>query len=338
MRSTIRVGERSIVPSWMPFPTRRAALGALAALCLPARAQVWPARPLRLIVPYPSGSISDFIARAIAQRLAAQLGQPVIAENKGGASGTIGMEALAKAQADGYTLAFSATGPLTLSPAIGKVPYDAERDFTPVAAVMDSPVLLMATHAAFVRDFGELLARAGDWPDTIRWASPGPASLGHLMLEQLQAAARVRFVHIPYRGGAQQLSDALGGRFEVLSMQATPALLDYVRSGRLRALAVGAPRRLAGLPQVPTLAELGYPAANLSAHFGIFAPGNLPLRLLDRINSEVNQAIEAPAVRQRLLVSESMATGGPARDFARLVTTEADSTLSIVRAVGIRLD
>jgi tripartite-type tricarboxylate transporter receptor subunit TctC len=338
MRSTIRAGERRAVPVRIPSSTRRAALAALAALCLPARAQVWPARPLRLIVPSPSGSIGDLVARALAQALAAQVGRAVIVENRGGASGTIGMEALARAQPDGYTLAFSAIGPLTLSPAIGKVPYDAARDFTAVAAVMDSPVLLMATPAAFARDFGELLTRARDWPDTVRWASPGPASLGHLMLEQLQAAAGVRFVHIPYKGGAQQLADALGGQFEVLSMQATPALVDNIRMGRLRALAVGAPRRLASLPQIPTLAELGYPAANLSAHFGIFAPANLPLRLLDRINSEVNQALEAPPVRQRLQASENVATGGAARDFARLVTTEADNTLRIVRAVGIRLD
>jgi tripartite-type tricarboxylate transporter receptor subunit TctC len=338
MRSTIRAGDHR--PMALPFssPTRRAALAALAALALPARAQVWPAKPLRIIVPYPAGGISDLVARGIGERLAAQLGQPVIVENKAGASGTIGMEALAKSPPDGYTLAFSAISPLTLSPAVMRVSYDAERDFTPVAGVMDSPVLLLATPVAAARDFRELLARASDWPDTIRWATSGPASLGHLMLEQLQAAAKVRFVHIPYKGGAQQITDALSGQFEVLSTNAGPALSDFIHSGRLRPLAVGAPRRLETLPRVPTLAELGFPAANLSSHFGIFAPGNLPLRLLDRINGEVNQALETAQVRQRLVASENVPTGGTARDFARLITAEADSTRRIVRGARIRLD
>jgi tripartite-type tricarboxylate transporter receptor subunit TctC len=318
--------------------TRRTALAALAALAAPAFAQVWPAKPLRIIVPYPTGGISDLVARAIGERMAQRLGQPVIVENKAGASGTIGMAALAKAQPDGYTLAFSAISPLTLSPAVGKVPYDAENDFTPVASVMVSPVLLLATPAAAARDFRELMTRARDWPESIRWATSGQASLGHLMLEQLQAAAKVRMVHVPYKGGGHQVADALSGQFEVLSVNAGPTLTDHIRSGRLRPLAVGAPKRLDTLPQVPTLAELGYPSANLSSHFGFFAPANLPLRILDRLNSEVNAALELPEVRNRLLASENVPTGGTARDFARQVTAEADSTGRIVRAAGIRAE
>lgn len=318
--------------------TRRAVLAAVGALALPVRAQEWPARPVRLIVPAPAGSISDLVARALAERLALQLHQPVVIENRAGASGVVGMEALAKAAPDGQALAFSATSPLTLSPAVGKVPYDPERDFTPVASVMVSPVLLLATNALAVRDFRELLQHARDWPDTVRWATSGLASLGHVMFEEIQAAARVRMVHIPYKVGGQQITDAIGGQFEVLSINAAPGLLDHVRSGRLRALAVGAPRRLEALPQVPTLAELGFPHANLSSHFGIFAPGNLPLRLLDRINGEVNTAMEWPALRARLLATGNMPTGGAAREFARQVDAEADSTLNIVRAVGIRVE
>jgi tripartite-type tricarboxylate transporter receptor subunit TctC len=316
--------------------SRRAALAALAALSLSARAQAWPGRPLRLIVPYPSGGVSDLIARAMAERMAAQIGQPVIVENKAGASGTIGMDLLAKAAPDGYTLAFSAISPITLSPAVGKVPYDPATAFTPVAGVMVSPVVLLATRATAARDFRELVAHARDWPDTVRWATSGQASLGHLMLEQLQAAAKVRMVHIPYKGGGQQLTDALGGQFEILSTNASPLLTEHIRSGRLRALAVGAPRRMESLPQVPTLAELGYAGANLSSQFGVFAPGNLPLRLLDRLNSEVNTALETPQVRQRLVAGENVPTGGTAREFARQIAAEADSMGRIVRAAGIK--
>ncbi|MBC5782401.1 tripartite tricarboxylate transporter substrate binding protein [Ramlibacter sp. USB13] len=318
--------------------TRRSALAGLAALALPLHAQTWPSRPIRIIVPYPTGGVSDLVARAIGEKLAAALGQPVVVENKAGASGTIGMDVLAKAQPDGHTLAFSAISPLTLSPVVGKVPYDAEKDFTPVASAMISPVLLLATPALAARDFRELLTRARDWPNTIRWATSGQASLGHLMLEQLQAAAKVRMVHIPYKGGGQQVTDALSGQFEVLSTNAGPVISEHIKSGRLRPLAVGAPRRLDTLPQVPTLAELGFPAANLSSQFGFFAPGNLPVRISDRLNGEINKALESEDVRKRLVASENVPTGGTARDFARQVAAEADSTAQIVKAVGIKAD
>lgn len=321
------------------FPlSRRALLAAGAGLALSARAQSWPTRPIRVIVPYPPGGVSDLVARAIGDKLAAALGQPVVVDNKAGASGTIGMDALAKAAPDGHTLAFSAISPLTLSPFVGKVPYDAEHDFTPVASVMVSPVLLLATSATTARDFRELMARAQEQPGAIRWATSGQASLGHLMLEQLQAAARVRMTHIPYKGGGQQITDALSGQFEVLSVNASPALNEHIKAGKLRALAVGAPRRLDAMPGVPTLAELGYPAANLSSQFGFFAPAKLPGAILDRLNAEINQALQAPDVRNRLVTSENVPTGGSARDFARQVGAQAGSTAQIVRAAGIRVE
>ncbi len=318
--------------------SRRALLAAGAALAASARAQSWPTRPIRVIVPYPPGGVSDLVARAIGEKLAAALGQPVVVDNKAGASGTIGMDALAKAAPDGHTLAFSAISPLTLSPFVGKVPYDAEHDFTPVASVMVSPVLLLATSASTARDFRELLARAHEQPGAIRWATSGQASLGHLMLEQLQAAAKVRMAHIPYKGGGQQITDALSGQFEVLSVNASPALDAHIQAGKLRALAVGAPRRLDTLPNVPTLAELGYPAANLSSQFGFFAPAKLPAAILGRLNAEINRALQSPDVRKQLVASENQPTGGSASEFARAVAGEAQGTGRIVRAVGIKAE
>jgi tripartite-type tricarboxylate transporter receptor subunit TctC len=306
--------------------SRRALLASGAALALAARAQSWPTRPIRVIVPYPPGGVSDLVARAIGDKLAAALNQPVIVDNKAGASGTIGMDALAKAAPDGHTLAFSAISPLTLSPFVGKVPYDAEHDFTPVAGVMVSPVLLLATHAASARDFRELLARARERPGAIRWAT------------SLQAAAKVRMTHTPYKGGGQQITDALGGQFEVLSVNASPALNEHIKAGKLRPLAIGAPRRLDTLPDVPTLAELGFPAANLSSQFGFFAPAKLPGGVLERLNGEINKALQAPDVRNRLVASENQPTGGSASEFARQVAAEAQATAQIVRAVGIHAE
>jgi tripartite-type tricarboxylate transporter receptor subunit TctC len=199
-------------------------------------------------------------------------------------------------------------------------------------------VLLLATSASTARDFRELLARAREQPGAIRWATSGQASLGHLMLEQLQAAAKVRMTHIPYKGGGQQITDALSGQFEVLSVNASPSLIDQVKAGKLRALAVGAPRRLDTLPGVPTLAELGYPAANLSSQFGFFAPAKLPAPILERLNAEIDRALGMPDVRSRLVASENVPTGGAARDFARTIASEAGSTARNVRAVGIQAD
>lgn len=316
------------------------AAGVLSTLAAsPACAQdSYPSRPIHIVVPYAAGGTTDQVARAIQPAMQEFLKQPVVIDNKVGAGGMIGTDAVAKAAPDGYTLAFSAISPLTLSPFVAKVPYDAERDFTPVASAMVSPVLLLATSACSAKDFRDLLTQAREHPGAIRWATSGQASLGHLMLEQLQSAAKVRVTHIPYKGGGQQITDALSGQFEVLSVNASPALNAHVQAGRLRALAVGAPRRLDTLPGVPTLAELGYPDANLSSQFGFFAPANLPAAILKRLNEEIEKALQGPEVRKRLVASENQPTGGSAADFARTIAAQADSTAQIVRAVGIKAD
>jgi tripartite-type tricarboxylate transporter receptor subunit TctC len=293
---------------------------------------------VRIVVPYPAGGVADAIARAIGEQLTARMGQPFIVENKAGASGTIGMDAVAKAAPDGHTLGFSAISPLVLSPHLGKVPYNPDADITPVAGVMYSPVMLLATPASSARDFRDLMGGARDKPRSVRWATSGPASLGHMMLEQLQAVSKVDMVHIPYKGGGQQLQDALSGQFEVLSTNAGPTLTEHIRTGRLRPLAVGAPKRLDSLPTVPTLAELGYPGANLSSQFGFFAPGGLPPRLLERLNGEINAVLELPDIRRRLLATDNVPTGGSPQAFARQIAAESDSNLRIIRAVGIKAD
>jgi tripartite-type tricarboxylate transporter receptor subunit TctC len=318
---------------------RRAFLAAgAAALALPAAAQPYPVKPVRIVVPYPPGGVSDAVARAIADKLGAQMGQTFIVDNKAGASGTIGVDAVAKAAPDGYTLGFSALSPLVLSPHLGKVPYDPASDLVPVVSVMYSPVVLLATPATNVRDFRDLMALAKDKPRLVRWATSGSASLGHLMLEQLQEQAKVEMVHIPYKGGGQQMNDALSGQFEILSTNAGPAISEHIKAGKLRPLAVGAPKRLDTLPNVPTLAELGYARANVSSQFGILAPGALPPRLLDRLNAEINTVLQLPEIRNRLLATDNVPTGGTAAAFARQIAAESDANLRIIRAVGIKAD
>ncbi|MGB3882057.1 MAG: tripartite tricarboxylate transporter substrate binding protein [Diaphorobacter nitroreducens] len=315
-----------------------ASLALAAALPLGAQGQTWPAKPIRIIVAYPAGGVSDVVARALGDKLSERLGTPVVVENKAGAGGTIGMDAVAKAAPDGYTLGFSAISPLVLNPHLGTPPYDATRDIVPVASVMYSPVLLLGTQAAKERDFRSLLATAKAQPGQVRWATSGLASLGHIMLEHIMQGSGVQITHVPYKGGGQQLNDALSGQFEVLSTNAGPAVMQQIKAGKLHPLAVGAPARLTTLPNVPTLGELGLPAANLNSVFGMFAPAGVPAAVLERLNAEINRALALPDIQARLEASDNVPTGGSAEAFRRQIAAESQSNARIIRAANIRLN
>ncbi|HEY0200529.1 MAG TPA: tripartite tricarboxylate transporter substrate binding protein, partial [Burkholderiaceae bacterium] len=224
------------------------------------------------------------------------------------------------------------------NPHLGKSPFDPLKDIAPVAGVMYSPVLLLGTSASTARDFRELLAGAKAHPDALRWATSGTASVGHIMLEQIMAASGTRMTHVPYKGGGQQLTDALSGQFEVLSTNAGPTLLQHIKSGKLRPLAVGAPARLGSLPDVPTLAELGFGAANQSSQFGIFAPAQTPPAVLQRLNAEINKALASPDLREKLDASDNVPTGGTAEMFGNQIAIESGNNARIIKAANIKLD
>ncbi|WP_436138450.1 Bug family tripartite tricarboxylate transporter substrate binding protein [Acidovorax sp. LjRoot74] len=325
--------------TYLPPLSRRFLLATAALALAPAMAlaQSWPtAKPIRIVVAYPAGGVSDNVARALADKLAAQLGTPVVIENKAGASGSLGVDAVAKAAPDGYTLGFAAVSPLALNPHLGKSPFDPQKDIAPVVSVMYSPVLLLGTSASKAADFKDLLATAQAKPGAVRWATSGQASLGHIMLEQIAGKSQVQITHVPYKGGGQQMNDALGGQYEVLSTNAGPAVLQHIKAGKLKPLAVGAPARLDSLPQVPTLAELGQPAANLSSLFGLYAPAQTPAAVLDRINAEVNKALAQPDIRSKLEATDNVPTGGTAAEFARQIAQESENNARIIRAAGIQ--
>ena len=317
-----------------------AAMLALAAtLATPfAAADGYPERALRIVVAYPTGGVSDVVARALAQQLSLQLAVPVMVENRAGAGGSVGIDAVAKSPPDGYTLGFSAVSPLTLNPLLGKTAYDPFADLVPVASVMFSPVVVLATAAFDGRVFAALVARAKAQPGAVRWATSGQATVGHLMLEQVRAQAGVDITHIPYKGGGAQLTDALGAQFEVVSANLSPMVLQHVRAGRLRPLAVGAPRRIDALPEVPTLAELGYAKANLGSTFGVFAPARTPAAVVARLNAGINKALAVPALRERLVASDNVPTGGTSAEFAAWIRSEYDANARIVREAGIRAE
>jgi len=298
----------------------------------------WPSKPLKIVVAYPPGGVSDAVARALAEQLAARLGVPVLVDNKAGASGSLGVSLVAKSAPDGYTLAFSAISPLTLSPHLGKSAFDPIKDIAPVASVMYSPVLIAATSALKEGDLKSLLETARVRPGAMRWATSGPASLGHVVLEQIRATAQVDITHVPYKGGGQQITDALSGQFEVLSVNTSSAVLQHIKTGKLRPLAVGAPARLNNLPTVPTLAELGYPAANLSSHFGILAPAGTPAPVVNRLNGEINATLSTPAMRERLLAAECVLEQTSLIEFAGLIAAESASMARIIRDAQIKAE
>ena len=303
-----------------------------------AAADAYPSRPIRLIVAYPTGGISDTVARALGERLSAQMGTSVVVENKAGAGGSIGIDAVAKAAPDGYTLGFAATSPLTLNPHVGRVNYDPQKDVAPVMSVMYSPVLVVATSAFSGKSFADVVGQASAKPGSVRWATSGLGTVGHVVLEQIKQKSKSDIVLIPYKGAGQQMNDALGGQFEVMSTNASPVLSQHMQAGRLRALAVGAPKRLESLPAVPTLAELGYPKANLTSTFGVFAPGKTPAAIINRLNAELNKALAEPEVHERLLKGGEVPTGGTPAQFAKAIREESAENARIVREAGIKAD
>lgn len=312
--------------------SRRAALalplcglsGASLFVCASVRAQgTWPARALRILVAYPPGGVSDDIARALAEKLSAQFGVPVFAENRAGAGGSVAMDALAKSAPDGYTLCFSAITPLTLLPYLGPVNYDPVRDIAPVASVMFTPVLVVGTPALAARTLPEMLAAARARPGGMRWATTGLGTTGHMVLEQVRKASGADITHIPYKGGGQQITDALSGQFELLSTNVGAMQLQHIRNGKFKPLAVGADKRVAVLPDVPTLAELGFAQANLVSLFGLFAPGGTPPPVLQRLNAEINKALQLPDIRKRLEAVNNVPAGGDAASFARYIEQDA---------------
>jgi tripartite-type tricarboxylate transporter receptor subunit TctC len=313
--------------------SRRAWLGGLlAALAQPGRARPpWPVRPIRLVVAYPPGGVSDDIARALAQQVSAGLGVPMVVEHRSGAGGTLAMEALAKAPADGYTLVLSAITPLTLSPHLGRVGYRPLHDIAPVVSVMATPALVVGTPAFAGTSLADALVQAQRAPGALRWASSGVGTTGHLMMARIAAASGVDITHVPYKGGGTQLNDALGGHFELLSTNVGLLQLRYIREGRFKPLAVGAPERLPVLPEVPTLGELGFGSANRMSVFGIFAPAGTAPDVLERLNIAFNEALQWPEVQARLRAVNNLPTGGTREAFARVIEEEFRANQALPR-------
>ena len=302
-----------------------------------AQPMPWPtAKPIRIVVAYPAGGVSDVVARALGEKLSEDLKAPVVIENRAGAAGNIGMDAVAKAAPDGYTFGFASISPLTLNPHLMKATYDPYTDIAPVVSVMYSPILLVATPAASWQDMAGMIEAARKAPGTVTWATSGKGSVGHIMVEQVMRKADVTLTDIPYKGAGQQMQDALGGQFSVMSINSSPAVAAQIEAGKLRPLAVGAPQRLSKYGNVPTFTEVGFAPANMTSLFGLYAPAQTSPAILEQVNAAVNRALKDPKVVELLESSDNVATGGTAQAFAQDIKRESDSNARIIKEANIQ--
>ncbi|PHK95448.1 LacI family transcriptional regulator [Pseudoroseomonas rhizosphaerae] len=327
--------------------TRSNALGRralLAATALPvllagaaARAQSWPQRPIRLIIPFPPGGPTDIVARVLAERMGRELGQPVVAENRPGANGNIGNDAVAKAEPDGHTVLYN-TSSIALSPALyTRLPYDALRDLRPVALTATIPLVLAVNAELPVRDVAGFVAHLKARPGQLTYGSAGNGNVTHLGAFLLLRDQGLEAVHSPYRGSAPALLDAAAGRVQFLTDTVNSAL-PLIRDGRLRALAVTSPRRIAPLPEVPTVAEALIPGFEVGAWQGMMVPARTPDAVVARLNAAVMAALADADVRARLAEQGTEPLGGTPEAYGDYLRAETARWARVIADSGVRLD
>jgi tripartite-type tricarboxylate transporter receptor subunit TctC len=307
-------------------------------VAVPAAAQTYPDRPIRLIAPFPAGGLADVLARAIGDEMSKTLGQPVIVENRAGAGGNVGADVVAKVEADGTTLLMSSAGILTANPFLySKMPFDAETAFVPVSNVADMSMLVVVSPKLEAKSLGDLMAFARAHPDRLNFGSPGIGTTGHLGLEMLMHAAQVKITHVPYRGAAPAVNDLIAGQIDGV-VDNPPTVLPHINSGRLRALAVAAKQRLPLLPDVPTAAEAGVPNYEASSWFGIVAPAGTPQPIVERLHKEIAAAVRRPAMQERFASTGARLLGDTPAEFAARIKKERALWGEIIRAANIKAE
>ena len=306
--------------------------------CTSFAQSTWPQKTIRFIVPFVPGGTSDIVARTVAQELSRQLPYPVILENKAGGGGVPAMQEVAKAAPDGYTMILGHVGSMAVNPYIfTNTGYDVNKDFAPVTLLATVPSLFVVNPELPVENLKELIAYAKNNPGKLNYGSAGNASAGHLAMEYLKLTTGMEITHIPYKGTGPALTDLLAGRIQVFSA-GTPALLQYIRSGKLRAIAVGTPQRIPSLPNVPTVAESGYKGFESVQWYGILVPAKTPNNIIKRIQEESYKALRTPAVAERFASEDAVIGGGPPAEFAALIAQQQRIWKEVVLKANIRAD
>lgn len=322
----------------MKNPIRRLLCLAATAALLPLAALAqggYPDKPVRFVVPYPPGGGTDVIARIVQGKLQAQLGQTVVIENRGGGGGSLGTDVVAKSAADGYTVLFTLSSH-TINPAIfSKLPFDTERDFDSVGTVASLPQILVAHPGFEANTVQELIALAKKKP--LQFGSVGNGSPSHLAGELLNLRAGLKITHIPYRGGGPAVTDVIGGQVPMLWVS-IPAAAQFVKTGKLKALAVSTVKRSAAFPDVPTMQEAGVPDFEVDSWYAMFVPAKTPKTVIERLNKALNAAVADPEVKEKLLAQGSEAVGGAPELLTRTVKTELAKWAKLTREANIKAE
>lgn len=317
---------------------RRHCLAVAAGLFAAPWAQAQAGKPLRIIVPFTPGGSTDILARAIAPRLAAALAQAVVVENRPGAGGSLGATEAAKAEPDGHTVLMGHIGTLAVNPALyPKLGYDPLKSFAPVAWVARVPNVLVVPASSPAKTFQDFIALVRDKPGRYSYSSGGNGSAAHITFEYLKLKARLFMLHIPYRGTAPSVTDLIAGQVDA-TFTGAPAVLPHVKSGRLRALAVSSTHRIAPLPDVPTVAESGYPGWEADQWYGVVAPAGTPAARVAQLNAEINKALTLPEVAQQLAVEGAVPAPGTPQAFGALIAREIPRWAEVVRAANVKPD
>ena len=323
-------------------PQRRQVLvlwaGGLMAAAAPLCAQTtYPDKPVRWVVPYPPGGGTDVIARIVQERMSSVLGQQVVIENKGGAGGSVGTEVVAKSAPDGYTVLFTLSSH-TINPAIyPKLNFDTVKDFEPVGTVASLPQILVANPKVAANTLAELTALAKAKPGELSYASVGNGSPGHLAGEMFKLRAGVQMTHIPYRGGGPAVTDVMGGQVPLLWVS-IPAAAQFVKTGKLKALAVSTLKRTPAFPDVPTVHESGHPDFEVDSWYAMFVPAKTPKAVIERLNKALNTVLAEPLIRERLLAQGADAVGGTPEALGRVVAAELPKWAKLAKDANIKAD
>ncbi|MBX3605803.1 MAG: tripartite tricarboxylate transporter substrate binding protein [Piscinibacter sp.] len=318
---------------------RRATLALIAStLSAGAFAQAWPAKPIRIVVPFPPGGGTDIIARETSQRVAKATGWTFVIDNKPGAGGNLGVDSVAKSPADGYTIVLGQSSNLAINPTLySKLPYDPQRDLAPIVLVANAPLVMVTGMSTPYKTLADAVNAAKAKPGQINFASPGNGTVAHLTSEMFQKAAGVKTQHVPYKGAAQAMTDVVSGTVD-LYMSSVPTLLGQIKQGKLRPLAVTSAKRVDDLPEVPTINESGFKGFDAVTWFGLLAPAGTPKEAIARLNAEFNKALKDPELVKRLGDEGADTAGGPPEQFAALIRDEILRWGKVVKESGAKVD
>jgi tripartite-type tricarboxylate transporter receptor subunit TctC len=312
-------------------------LVSLFVLCAEAFAQGFPARPIRIIVPFPPGGGTDVVARTVAPRMSELLGQPIVVENRAGAGGNIGTEYVARAAPDGYTLLVASAATAINTTLTKNLSWDLLKDFAPVVLLVHNQSLLVVHPSVPVTSVKELIVMAQAKPGQVTYASYGNGSSAHLIAELFKMTAGVDLLHVPYKGAAPAVNDLVGGQVNVIFADVA-AILPHVKSGKARALGIGSAKRFEGLPEVPTIAEAGVPGFEAGGFLGLVAPAGTPPAAIEMLNGAAVKTLAAPEVRERLIALASPPVGDTPAEFGRFLREQVEKWARVIRAGNIKAD